>query len=126
MKILWLSKHEPLPVQVAELGRLFGEVELCQDVNPFANAEEVLRRYQEGGYDDLVVVAPLSVIARLCELGLHPLWAQMEQVRSRSEADLSYRGRLYRFDRFRRIKAVELLFEEIETKESRARRGKED
>ena len=60
-----------------------------------------------------MVVAPLSVIARLCELGLKPLWAEMKQVRSWEEADLLYRGRFYRFVRFRRIKAVKLEFEEL-------------
>jgi hypothetical protein len=112
-KILWLSQHQPLPRQIEELKRLFGDVEVLQDVSPFQNAEEITRRYKEGGYDDLVVVAPLSVIARLSELGLKPLWAEMKQIRSRSEADLSYRGRFYRFIRFRRIKAVKLEFTEV-------------
>jgi hypothetical protein len=115
MKILWLSQHPPLPRQLEELKRLFGDVEVSQDVSPFQNAEEIAQRFKEGDYDDLVVVAPLSVIARLTELGIKPLWAEMQQVRGRSEADLSFRGRFYRFDRFRRIKSVKLEFEEIET-----------
>lgn len=113
---LWLSQHRPLPKQLAELQRLFGEVEVRQDVNPFSNAEEILRRFKEGGYNEIVAVAPLSVIAKLCELGLRPLWAEMEQKKSWKEADIEYRGRFYRFVRFRRIKAVKLEFEEIETK----------
>jgi len=112
-RILWLSQHRPLPRQVEELKHLFGDVEVLQDINSFANAEEIVRRYKAGGYDDVVVVAPLSVIARLCELGLKPLWAEMKQVRSWEEADLLYRGRFYRFVRFRRIKAVKLEFEEL-------------
>lgn len=112
-KILWLSQHQPLPRQEAELSRLFGEVELCQDISPFQNAEEIIQRVRQGGYDDVVAVAPLSVLARLCELGLKPLWAEMKQVRSRGEADLSYRSRFYRFVKFRRIKAVKLEFTEV-------------
>jgi len=61
----------------------------------------------------MVAVAPLSVIARLCELGLRPLWAEMEQVWSRQESDVSAKGRFYRFVRFRRIMAVKLEFEEL-------------
>ena len=115
MKILWLSRHNPLPVQVAELRRLFGEsVEIRQDVCSFQNAEEVVRRFREGGYDDLVVVAPLWVILRLTELGIKPLWAEMDQVGNRQEAHLSYGGRHYRFSRFRRIIAVEVVFEELD------------
>lgn len=43
-RILWLSRHLPLPVQEAELECLLGEVKLCDDVNPFVNAEEVKQR----------------------------------------------------------------------------------
>jgi len=112
-RILWLSQHAPLTPQIAELQRLFGEIEILRDVNPFFSAEEILRRFREGGYDEMVVVAPLSVIARLCELGLRPLWAEMEQVYERRQADVSAKGRHYRFVRFRRIKAVRLEFEEL-------------
>lgn len=115
-KILWLSQHKPLPRQIAELERLFGEVLISQDVNPFENAEEIVRRTQKGRYDDVVAVAPLSVIARLCEFGLKPLWAEMRQTQSQRDSDLSYSGRFYQFVRFRRIKAVKLEFEEIETR----------
>lgn len=117
MEILWLSQHQPLRPHIEELRRLFGkDVQVLQDVNPFSSAEEIFSRYQSGGYDDLVVVAPLSVISRLCELGIKPIWAQMDQLRSidRDNADLVYRGRCYRFVKFRRIKAVEIVFEEIE------------
>lgn len=112
-KILWLSRHEPIEPQPAELRRLFGEVEIVHDSRSFASAEEIAKRYKEGGYDDIVVVAPLSVIAKLCELGLRPLWSQMDQVGTDESADLVYRGRRYRFNRFRRIKAVKLEFEEV-------------
>jgi len=48
-RILWLSQHRPLSQQLAELQRLFGEVEVYQDVNSFSNAEEITRRFKEGG-----------------------------------------------------------------------------
>lgn len=113
-KILWLSQHQPFPRQVAELRWLFGDVEVRQDVNSFSSAEEIICRVREGGYDEVVVVAPLSVVAKLCELGLRPLWAEMEQTQSRRDAEVSARGRFYRFVKFRRIKAVRLEFEELE------------
>ena len=112
--ILWLSQHQPLPRQLAKLRQLFGDAEVRQDVNSFSNAEEIVRRVREGGYDEVVVVAPLSVIAKLCELGLRPLWAEMEQLQNRRDAEVSARGRYYRFLKFRRITAVRLEFEELE------------
>jgi len=112
-RILWLSQHRSLARQIAELRRIFGEVEVLQDVNPFSSAEDIIQRVRGGGYDETVVVAPLSVIAKLCELGLRPLWAEMEQVQRRSEAEVVARGRFYRFQKFRRITAVRLEFEEL-------------
>lgn len=114
MKILWLSKHEPLPIQEQALRELFGaNVQILQDVNPFANAREVKRRYLARDYDDLVVVAPLWVIMRLTELGLRPLWAQMQEVESRTDAHITYRGRFLRFEGFRRIAGVGLQFADL-------------
>lgn len=115
-KILWLSQHDPLLRQIAELKNLFGDIELCQDVNTFKNADEIIRRFREGGYSDLVVVAPYSVIARLTELGIKPIWAQMEQVYKRENAEVTTKGRHYRFVKFRRIIAIRMEFEEIEKK----------
>ncbi|HLD86135.1 MAG TPA: hypothetical protein VJA28_01645 [Patescibacteria group bacterium] len=113
-KILWLSRHSPLPIEVVELKRVFGELEVCQDVNPFASADEIIERVRRGGYDDVVVVAPLSVIDRLCRLGMKPLWADMEQLSTAHGADFTYRGRHYRFVKFRRVVGVEVKYEDIE------------
>ena len=118
-RILWMSRHEPLPSQLAELARLFG-ADVCveQDPAPFAGAEAIVRRYREGGYDDLVVVAPLSVLAKIVDQGIRPLWSEMALV-SRGEAELSVprrdgRTHYYRFDCFRRVKALRLEFEELQ------------
>ena len=112
LKILWLSQHDPLPSQIAVLKQKFGEIKVIQDPRPFSSAEDIVGRFRKGGYDDIVVVAPLSVIAKLVELGIKPLWAQMDQVPV-SESEVSAKGRGYRFNRFRRIKALYLEFEEI-------------
>lgn len=112
-KILWLSQHKPLLRQRKELEKLFGEVIILQNVNPFTNAKDIVRRYRTGGYDDLVVVAPLSVIERLCQMGLRPLWAEMEQVQNDGSVEVTVRNRFYRFVEFKRIKAVRLEFMEV-------------
>ena len=89
------------------------------DRKVFTNAEELVGRFTRGGYDDWVVVAPYSVIGRMCELceelGLpKPLMANMEQLQSsrRAEADLTYRGRCYKFAGFRRVRRLILEFGE--------------
>jgi hypothetical protein len=112
IKILWMSQHKPLPKQIAELRKIFGSTtEVEQDPRPFSSAEEIVKRYKEGGYGDMVVVAPLSVISRLVDLGIKPLWCDMEFLKSAEGADVSFRGRHYKFLGFKRIKMVRLEFE---------------
>lgn len=110
-RILWVSRHKPLPSQIIELRRIFGDIQIIQDPNPFSCAEDIIQRFRSGGYCDLVVVAPLSVIGKLCELGIKPLWAEMEQC-DPEQAETEAGGRYYRFRRFRRVKRLVLEFEE--------------
>jgi len=113
-KILWISRHFIHPVEIPVLKRMFGEdLEIVQDPRPFDSAEEIVRRFKKGGYDDIVVVAPLSVIHRMVELGVRPLWAEAKQVDDPSQADWGVRGRYYRFLRFRRIRRLCLEFEDL-------------
>lgn len=119
-KILWLSQHRPLDVQIQRLQQKFGaKVEITIDNRVFTNAEELVGRFRRGGYDDWVVVAPLSVLGRMCELCQElnlpkPLMAQMDQLQSvkRAEADLCFRGRCYKFVKFRRVERLVLEFGE--------------
>lgn len=115
MNVLWVSRHTPLRSQVTELRRLFGpDTTVEQDNRPFDSAEEIARRYREGGYDDLVVVAPLSVLDHLCRMGLRPLWAEMVEEGDPAKVEVRARGAGYRFDRFRRVKRVTVEYEELE------------
>jgi hypothetical protein len=111
-KILWISRHKPLPSQILELAKIFGEVKIIQDSQPFSGADEIVKRFKDGKFDEMVVVAPLSVIAKLTEKGIKPLWAEMRQVPEK-EAEVIVSGRGYRFVKFRRIKTVKIEFEEI-------------
>lgn len=115
-KIKWLSRHKALESQRRELENLFGEILLLQDSNPFSNAREILKRFREGGFDEIVAVAPLSVIAHLTELGIKPLWAEMKQVQNDGSAEVVTKDRYYRFVCFKRIKSIRMEFEEIEKK----------
>lgn len=116
-RILWLSRHNPLENQIEWLRQKYGEVQVIQDSKPFSSAEEIDKRYRDGSYDDMVVVAPLSVIAKLVDLKIRPLWAEMDEV-PLDQAEVIADGRAgkrgYRFNRFRRIIGLQLTFEELD------------
>ncbi len=110
---MWFSRHPALPSQVAELKRLFGgDVEIVSDPEPFSTADDVVRRFKGSGAQEMVIVAPMSVIGAICSRGLRPLWAEMSVV-SAKDAEVVAAGRGYRFIRFRRVKRLVLQFEEI-------------
>jgi hypothetical protein len=119
INILWMSRHLPLASQKRELAKLFGDdVIVEQDSRPFSSAEEIVSRYKSGGYDEMIVVAPLSVVARLVDLGIRPLWVEMIQIYTNDGAEVTIprrdgRTHYYVFDRFRRVTALRLEFEEL-------------
>ena len=116
MTIYWLSRHQPLEAQRRELKRLFGDHKLVVDAKPFGSGEEILSRVRKAGAAECVVVAPLSVIGRLVDLGLRPLWAEMRQVSQFTDPARQTRaaGRIYEFVRFERVVRLELVKEPVE------------
>lgn len=113
-KILWVSRHPMHKVQMGALKRMFGaDVVVEEDPHPFDNAETIVRRVREGGYDDCIVVAPYSVLARMVDLGLRPLWSDAEIVTDPTQADWSVKGRHYRFTCFKRVKRLVLELEDL-------------
>lgn len=102
-KIIWFSRHAPIPKQLDELKRIFGpETEVIQDPNPFQTADDVVQRFRASGADEMVVVAPLSVLDQLIKRGVRPLYAEMELVED-EDYDTIANGRKFRFIRFVRI-----------------------
>lgn len=112
-KILWMSRHEPHRRQIETLQNMFGrDTVVEQDPRPFDDARQIAKRFREGGYDDIVIVAPLSVIAVLCTEGIKPLWSEAVEENDPSKIEFrGARGQGFRFVRFRRIKRVALEFE---------------
>ena len=116
-RILWVSKHNPLVTQVAWLNQKFGQVEISQYSKPFDTAEQISRMFLDGGYDELVLVAPLSVFAKLIDLKIKPLWAEMAEVSPdlaevaipRKNGTMNY----YKFETFKRVKAIILEYEDL-------------
>ncbi len=109
IRLAWISRHAPLPSQIAAFGP---GVEIIRDARPFDSAETIARRVAELRCDDLMVVAPLSVISRLCDLGLKPLWAAMQQVAPDDpRCEVAAAGRGYRFRGWRRVSRIAMEFE---------------
>jgi len=113
-KIMWMSRHAPTSSQLWELERLFPKFELYIDGRSFDGVDDILARYNEQKADEMVVVAPLTVIRALCRRGLKPIKANMEQV-SPDAADCEVRLRTrsgrtlgYRFIDFERVEGVDL------------------
>ena len=112
-KVLWISRHPMHGIQICALQRMFGaDVKLVSGTRPFDSAEKIVERFRKGGFDDVIVVAPLSVLTRMVDLGLRPLWSEAEIV-SRERADWNVRDRFYRFTRFRRVRRLVLEFDEL-------------
>jgi hypothetical protein len=98
-KVLWSSQHQPLPSQRRALHQLLGDVQIDHYQLAFYDAKELLRRYREGGYDDLVVDASVSFVERVLQLGIRPIWPEMvEAPRLRAEVKHTTKG--YNFARF--------------------------
>lgn len=113
MKIHWVSRHPALKSQIKELKRLFGEIEIIHDPKPFSNAQEIYNRFKEYQADEIVIVAPMSVISKIIELGIKPLWAEMEEVPVK-QSEVVAKGRGYKFKKFKRIKKLKFEFEELQ------------
>lgn len=111
-KLLWLSRHTPLPVQKAAAQKL-GFTEIVHDPRSFGDYREVARRIKSSGCDDVVIVAPLSLLQLLVEReGIRPLWAEMVEV-GNGPADLEYGGKRYRFAGYKRVVGVKLILEDV-------------
>ncbi len=109
-----MSRHPVHPGQMVALRAMLGnDVVVEQEPRPFNDARDIVRRYRAGRFDDLVVVAPLSVLAVLCNEGLRPLWAESAEENNPAKIDFrGAHGQGFRFVRFRRIKELRLVFED--------------
>ncbi len=83
-KILWLSRHHPDEGKMQELQRIMGEVDVTIDDRPFSpdGVNDIMARIQSGKFDEIVLVAPTSILDGLCRKGVFPLWPMMSHERS--------------------------------------------
>ena len=124
VKILWISRHEPLPAQEQELKEIFGEVEIIRYKFTVRDVDHVLALKKALKADELVCVLPLSILRQLCERGVHPLMAVMEAIhicendpcpQFDPNTDWIDPGskRHYRFQKFERLLKIEIVTEPI-------------
>jgi hypothetical protein len=81
VKVLWVSRHAPLPCQIELLRQRLGDVEVIRFEGHIPNAEFVVDLLKQVGAKYVLPVLPLSFIARLVELarqnGFVVLWGRM-------------------------------------------------
>jgi len=133
--VLWVSRHSPLPAQVAELERKLGGVVVYQMSGVIPNAEAVAEAAKKLNANIIIPVLPLSMIARLAELSKQNkftvLIAKMNNIattRVPSEAQrlvaekpearttATYADgavRVFEFERFERLVEVKLVTEPL-------------
>lgn len=114
-RIAWLSRHAPLPIQRDALANIYGQVDIVQITDTWRGADDLIAAVRD--YDDVVIVAPLSLIAEVVRRGLRPIRACMELMPSGTDYD-GYRdviehGRHYRFAKFERIIAIDVRTEPL-------------
>lgn len=73
IKILWVSRHKPLREQVEELEQAFGKVEITRYCDIVYNVAQLMEVYDDGEYDEMVVVLPVQLIRQLVIMGVKPL-----------------------------------------------------
>lgn len=113
-RILWMSRHQPHQKQIEAFRQMYGsDTFVEQESRPFDDARRIAKRFRDSNYDDMVIVAPLSVIAVLCNEGIKMLWSEAVEENDPSKIEFrGARGQGFRFVRFRRIKRVALEFED--------------
>jgi len=131
--VLWASRHDPVAAQVEDLRSRYGpDVRIVKHSGLFQTAEQVVKAAERVGAHVVVPVLPLTFVQKLCEyaeaLGFTVLYSQMQLIHDNcpghltcayfdphSDVFLPGRGRVnrhYRFQRFRKLLRVELVFEE--------------
>jgi len=114
-RVLWISRHPPLPREVEALERAFGKVQILQYAGFVKDADHVVRLIHQYKADEVVTILPLSIVMRLCEKGVRPLWPECVQMKDGEDYDFvdEGSGRKYRFVRFIRVRGVRIDGEPI-------------
>jgi hypothetical protein len=79
-RVLWVSRHDPTPLQYRELNRIFGDYRIVLHKRPVESAKEVVNLMEEHMTTELVVVLPIQLIEDLNSLfKIQPIRAHMHR-----------------------------------------------
>ncbi|MFZ1987729.1 MAG: hypothetical protein WAV21_01710 [Minisyncoccia bacterium] len=99
-KLLWVSQHLLSRVQRRALRDIFGDYEIKSDPKPFEGARDIAARFRAGKFDEMIIVAPLTVLMALMREGIFP-WIAVQD----------YSSGKGRFRDFERVKKIEITTE---------------
>lgn len=117
MRILWISRHVPLPKQLSELKRIFGDFELFQYSGFVRDAGHIIELKHLYNADEIVLVVPMTIIYHLVKAhNIYPIFPKMKSVETNTSS-YDYcdpeTGRKYVFEKFVRIKDIKIEEEEL-------------
>ena len=102
--------------QMTILKKIFGsDMFLEQKIgsDAYISAEKIVQYMRENKFDEIVMVAPLSVMSKVVELGVKPIKAEVIEVKNSREATFSFNNRHYKFIKFVRVLRIELVTEDL-------------
>jgi len=67
VKVLWISRHKPLPAQLKYLKQKLGDFELIIHDKPLSTAQDAVNLVKQHGAKYIIPVLPLSFIAHLVQ-----------------------------------------------------------
>jgi len=124
-KILWLSRHDPLPAQIKYLKEKLGDIEIEKKPVIVKDANHAIEIIKESGAEVVIPVLPQSVIMHIT-----PRCAQENILILRAEMELLHEcepvcshfdkhketwisGRHYKFLRFNKLKEIKIIEEPL-------------
>lgn len=118
---MWHSAHTPHTLEIAEMKKIFGN-DVVVDMHgsgrgqrSYLSAKEIIKTFKDGHYDELFMIAPLSVIQAVLSLSVQPLKARVEQIQSPNGHDFEYHGRYFKFlsPMFERVVEIKIVTENL-------------
>lgn len=136
MRVVWASRHKPLPAELHEIKRLFPNAELIYLHAKIPNAEWLLEFTTKVGASAVVAILPLSFLYRFVELAnrhnitvVIPKMKELYRGYSLQEAkklveeapdrrvvqqyDASGEVAVYEFERFERVVRIDVVTEPL-------------
>lgn len=102
--------------QIPILKKIFGEDMVLEHLigqYAYMSAEKFVDYVRENKFDDVVMMSPLSVMAKVIELGVKPIKAEVIEVKDEKEKTFTHSGRHYKFIKFVRVLRLELMTEDL-------------